>query len=57
MKLDIKEDKDDKMARFMSRFNRDIQDIAELYVWLFFFLEILVHQTIRVEIQLKRKYM
>jgi len=32
MKLDIKEDKDDKMARFMSRFNRDIQDIAELYV-------------------------
>ena len=49
----IEEDEEVTMARFLNGFNSDIRDIVELQE--FVEMEDLLHKTIRVEQQLKRK--
>ena len=49
----IEEDEEVTMARFLNGLNSDIRDIVELQE--FIEMEDLLHKTIRVEQQLKRK--
>jgi len=52
-KVDMHESEESKMARFLSRLRRDIQDMVELYEYTS--LEKLVHLAIKVESQISKK--
>jgi hypothetical protein len=53
IRSNIKEDREDIMARFMNGLNHDISNIMELYHYVK--LEEMVHMAMKVEKQLKRK--
>jgi len=52
-KIEMHESEESKMARFVSRLRREIQDVVELYEYSS--LEKLVHLAIKVETQLSKK--
>ena len=52
-KIDMHENEESKIARFVSGLRREIQDVVELYEY--FSLEKLVHLAIKVESQLLKK--
>ena len=53
IKIDMHENEEAKMARFVSDFRRDIQDVVELYEYSS--LQNLVHLAIKVESQISMK--
>ncbi|RDY00275.1 hypothetical protein CR513_16564, partial [Mucuna pruriens] len=53
IRAQVEESQETTMARFLHGLNREIQDIAELHHY--HSLEDLIHQTTKVELQLKRK--